>query len=113
MRPEPIVRLAVRKIMARVDGEAVVCAITAEALEDHFGADSALEATLNTPPTHLPLPHACRGDADEPGHDGARAMTAHGASIHQNENGGIRTKSVSMADLLRLLKPPGMEMELR
>jgi hypothetical protein len=28
------------------DGEAVVCAITAEALEDHFGADSALEATL-------------------------------------------------------------------
>jgi hypothetical protein len=40
-------------------------------------------------------------------------MTAHGASVHQNENGGIRTKSVSMADLLRLLKPPGMEMELR
>ncbi|RKF46136.1 DUF1488 domain-containing protein [Paraburkholderia fungorum] len=34
------------RFMARVDGEAVVCAITAEALEDHFGADSALEATL-------------------------------------------------------------------
>lgn len=34
------------RFMARVDGEAVVCSITAEALEDHFGADSALEATL-------------------------------------------------------------------
>ncbi|MEZ0604018.1 DUF1488 domain-containing protein [Paraburkholderia sp. IW21] len=34
------------RFMARVDGEPVVCAITAEALEDHFGADSALEATL-------------------------------------------------------------------
>ncbi|WP_144109173.1 DUF1488 domain-containing protein [Paraburkholderia sp. BCC1886] len=34
------------RFMARVDGEAVVCAITAEALEDHFGADSALEDTL-------------------------------------------------------------------
>lgn len=34
------------RFMARVDGEAVVCAITAEALEDHFGADSALESTL-------------------------------------------------------------------
>jgi hypothetical protein len=34
------------RFMARVGGEAVVCAITAEALEDHFGADSALEATL-------------------------------------------------------------------
>lgn len=31
---------------ASVDGELVVCAITAEALEDHFGADSALEDTL-------------------------------------------------------------------
>ncbi|WP_429320654.1 DUF1488 family protein [Paraburkholderia sp. GAS448] len=30
-----------------VDGEAVVaCAITTEALEDHFGADSALESNL-------------------------------------------------------------------
>ncbi|MFM0037020.1 DUF1488 domain-containing protein [Paraburkholderia strydomiana] len=36
------------RFMARVDGEPVVCAITAEALEDHFGADSALEATLMT-----------------------------------------------------------------
>ena len=34
------------RFMARVDGEAVICAITAEALEDHFGADSALEDTL-------------------------------------------------------------------
>jgi hypothetical protein len=34
------------RFMARVDGEAVGCAITAEALEDHFGADSALESTL-------------------------------------------------------------------
>lgn len=34
------------RFMARVDGEAVTCAITAEALEDHFGADSALEAAL-------------------------------------------------------------------
>ena len=34
------------RFMARVDGEAVVCTITAEALEDHFGADSALEAEL-------------------------------------------------------------------
>jgi Protein of unknown function (DUF1488) len=31
---------------ARVDGEEVVCVITAEALEDHFGAGSALEAEL-------------------------------------------------------------------
>jgi hypothetical protein len=30
----------------RVDGEPVECAITAEALEDHFGADSALEPAL-------------------------------------------------------------------
>ncbi|QQC65832.1 DUF1488 family protein [Paraburkholderia ginsengisoli] len=36
------------RFMARVDGEPVVCAITAEALEDHFGADSALESTLMT-----------------------------------------------------------------
>ncbi|MFM0209320.1 DUF1488 domain-containing protein [Paraburkholderia sediminicola] len=34
------------RFMASVNGEAVVCAITAEALEDHFGADSALESTL-------------------------------------------------------------------
>ncbi|MFM0736199.1 DUF1488 domain-containing protein [Paraburkholderia xenovorans] len=34
------------RFLARVDGEQVVCAITAEALEDHFGAESALEATL-------------------------------------------------------------------
>jgi hypothetical protein len=34
------------RFTARVDGEAVVCAITAEALEDHFGAESALEAAL-------------------------------------------------------------------
>ncbi|MGF6904844.1 DUF1488 domain-containing protein [Paraburkholderia sp. GAS348] len=34
------------RFMAQVDGEALVCAITAEALEDHFGADSALESTL-------------------------------------------------------------------
>ncbi|SDH26003.1 Protein of unknown function [Paraburkholderia phenazinium] len=31
---------------ARVDGEPVICAITAEALEDHFGARSALEESL-------------------------------------------------------------------
>ncbi|MGF6770735.1 hypothetical protein P3T18_003214 [Paraburkholderia sp. GAS199] len=34
------------RFLARVDGEQVVCAITAEALEDHFGADSALESAL-------------------------------------------------------------------
>jgi hypothetical protein len=34
------------RFMACVDGDPVVCAITAEALEDHFGADSALEDTL-------------------------------------------------------------------
>ena len=34
------------RFLARVDGEPVVCAITAEALEDHFGAESALEAVL-------------------------------------------------------------------
>ena len=32
--------------IARVDDEPVACAISAEALEDHFGADSALEDTL-------------------------------------------------------------------
>jgi hypothetical protein len=32
--------------MARVDGEEVACTITAEALEDHFGADSPLESSL-------------------------------------------------------------------
>jgi hypothetical protein len=31
---------------ARVDGDPVVCAISAEALEDHFGADSPLEDAL-------------------------------------------------------------------
>jgi hypothetical protein len=31
---------------ARVDGEPVICAISAEALEDHFGAESALEDAL-------------------------------------------------------------------
>ena len=31
---------------ARVDGEPVICSITAEALEDHFGAQSALEDAL-------------------------------------------------------------------
>ncbi|OUL95368.1 transcriptional regulator [Paraburkholderia hospita] len=31
---------------ACVDGEPVACAISAEALEDHFGADSPLEDTL-------------------------------------------------------------------
>lgn len=31
---------------ARVDGEPVGCAISAEALEDHFGADSPLEDAL-------------------------------------------------------------------
>ncbi|WP_428983309.1 DUF1488 domain-containing protein [Paraburkholderia diazotrophica] len=34
------------RFTARVDGESVVCAITAEALEDHFGADSPLEGAL-------------------------------------------------------------------
>jgi hypothetical protein len=34
------------RFMARVDGKAVICAITAEALEDHFDADSALESDL-------------------------------------------------------------------
>ncbi len=37
--------LAVR-FTACVDGRPVECSITAEALEDHFGADSALEDTL-------------------------------------------------------------------
>ncbi|WP_322015678.1 DUF1488 domain-containing protein [Paraburkholderia sp. J12] len=31
---------------ARVDGKPVACAITAEALEDHFGAHSSLEGAL-------------------------------------------------------------------
>ncbi len=34
------------EFIAAVDGEPVVCTITAEALEDHFGATSALEAHL-------------------------------------------------------------------
>ncbi|CAG9203508.1 Transcriptional regulator [Paraburkholderia tropica] len=32
--------------VAEVDGEPVDCAISAEALEDHFGAESALEGPL-------------------------------------------------------------------
>jgi hypothetical protein len=32
------------RFLARVDGLPVACAITAEALEDHFGAPSSLEA---------------------------------------------------------------------
>ena len=34
------------RFTARVDGETVVCAITVEALEDRFGADSARQAAL-------------------------------------------------------------------
>ena len=34
------------RFIAHADGQPVECAITAEALEDHFGADSALEASL-------------------------------------------------------------------
>jgi hypothetical protein len=34
------------RFIANVDGEAVECAITAEALEDHFGANSPLEDEL-------------------------------------------------------------------
>ena len=34
------------RFVVDLDGEPVVCAITAEALEDHFGAESALEASL-------------------------------------------------------------------
>ena len=36
----------VLRFEAQVDGVSVSCSITAEALEDHFGADSALEAVL-------------------------------------------------------------------
>jgi hypothetical protein len=36
----------VLRFLAEVDGSPVVCEITAEALEDHFGAKSTLEATL-------------------------------------------------------------------
>lgn len=36
------------RFVADLDGEPVVCAITAEALEDHFGAESALEAALRS-----------------------------------------------------------------
>jgi hypothetical protein len=36
----------VLRFVAEVDGSPVVCEITAEALEDHFGAKSTLEATL-------------------------------------------------------------------
>ncbi|WP_407947115.1 DUF1488 family protein [Paraburkholderia sacchari] len=34
------------RFVADVDGVPLDCAITAEALEDHFGADSALEESL-------------------------------------------------------------------
>ncbi|MEQ5844403.1 MULTISPECIES: DUF1488 family protein [Paraburkholderia] len=34
------------RFVAVANNEPVVCAITAEALEDHFGADSALEAAM-------------------------------------------------------------------
>lgn len=34
------------RFIASVDGVALSCAITAEALEDHFGAESTLEAEL-------------------------------------------------------------------
>jgi hypothetical protein len=34
------------RFVASLDGETIVCGITAEALEDHFGAGSALEAAL-------------------------------------------------------------------
>ncbi|KAE8755156.1 DUF1488 family protein [Paraburkholderia madseniana] len=34
------------RFVAYIDGEPVECTITAEALEDHFGADSALEPAL-------------------------------------------------------------------
>jgi len=34
------------RFVVDLDGEPVVCAITVEALEDHFGAESALEAAL-------------------------------------------------------------------
>ncbi|WEY40745.1 DUF1488 domain-containing protein [Paraburkholderia sp. SUR17] len=34
------------RFVAEVDGEPVVCSVTAEALEDHFGARSVLEAEL-------------------------------------------------------------------
>ncbi|MGA7780037.1 MAG: DUF1488 domain-containing protein [Paraburkholderia sp.] len=34
------------QFIATVDGSPVICAITAEALEDHFGAPSALEDAL-------------------------------------------------------------------
>jgi hypothetical protein len=36
----------VMRFVVELDGEPMVCAITAEALEDHFGAESALEAAL-------------------------------------------------------------------
>lgn len=34
------------RFLADIDGELTVCAVTSEALEDHFGADSALESDL-------------------------------------------------------------------
>jgi hypothetical protein len=34
------------RFVAEVDGSPVVCVITAEALEDHFGAESVLEGAL-------------------------------------------------------------------
>lgn len=36
----------VMRFVVEMDGEPVACAITAEALEDHFGAPSALEGAL-------------------------------------------------------------------
>ena len=36
----------VLRFLAEVDGTPMVCEITAEALEDHFGAESTLEASL-------------------------------------------------------------------
>lgn len=44
--PEYCGRDFVLAFLALVDGEAVQCAITAEALEDHFGASSLGEADL-------------------------------------------------------------------
>jgi Protein of unknown function (DUF1488) len=61
------------RFMARVDGEAVICAITAEALEDHFGADSALETDLMT--------------AFDKGRQRIRSVCAE--ALDQNEGAGV------------------------
>ena len=45
-KPEYSGRDLMLGFMALVNGERVQCQITAEALEDHFGAQSALEADL-------------------------------------------------------------------